>query len=134
LKFAEHILRKQFAALTDALGKSAVFKLHSGECPENCEDPDPAGPVLVEIALGPHPFQKRDGELRLTEGLVGKGTAAAGKGKLARSYRIYNGQGEVITQGTVTPPDDDGDLLLDNPSIAAAQNFVVGTFELKMKG
>jgi hypothetical protein len=133
LKVADHILRKQFAILTDGLGQSATFRLHSGECPENCEDPDPAGPVLVEIPLGPHPFQKRDGQLRLSEGLVGKGAEAAGKGKLARSFRFYGADGTCILQGTVTPPGDDGDLLLDNPSIAAAQNLVVGSFELKMR-
>jgi hypothetical protein len=133
VKVAEHILRKQFEILTNALGKSAVFKLLAGECPENCEDPDPEGPVLVHIDLSPHPFVKKDGQLRLTETLLGKGAAAAGRGRTAKSYRIYNAAGEVITQGSVTAPDDGGDLTMDNCSISKEQNVVIGTFELTMR-
>jgi hypothetical protein len=133
VRFAERVEQAQFRLWSDALGTTAAFKMFAGECPADCESPDPPGAVLVEIALGPHPFQKREGELRLTEGLIGKGTEAAGRGKLARSFRFFDANGSCVLQGSVTPPGDDGDMLFDNPSIAAAQNVVVHSFDLKMK-
>jgi hypothetical protein len=133
MKFAQRVARAQFKILTDALGEAAVFRLLAGDLPACCEDDNPPGPVLVEIELGPQAFESADGKLALSETLIGKGTASAGRGRLARCYRIYSADGECITQGSVTPPDDGGDLLLDNVSIAAGQKFVVGNFELKMR-
>jgi hypothetical protein len=134
VRFAERVEKAQFRLWSDALGATAVFRLLAGDMPASCEDADPVGPILVEIHLSVHPFQKRDGELRLTSALLGKGAEAAGKGKLARSFRFYHKDGSCVLQGSVTPPDDDGDLLLDNPSIAAGQNLVVNQFCLKMRG
>jgi hypothetical protein len=133
VKFAKRLLCAQFKLLTDALGEAAVFRLLAGNLPPCCEDDDPPGPVLVEIELGPQAFENADGKLALAETLIGKGTASAGRGKLARCYRLYAADGECITQGSVGALDDDCDLLLDNVSIAAGQKFVVGNFELKMR-
>jgi hypothetical protein len=132
VKFARRVVRAQFELLADALGEAATFRLLAGDMPACCEDDDPPG-LLVEIELGPQPFQITDGKLALSETLIGKGTSSAGRGKLARSYRIYSADGECITQGSVGALDDDCDLLLDNVSIASGQKFVVGNFELKMR-
>jgi hypothetical protein len=118
VKFATGIIHQ---ALIDALGEAAVFKLLAGETPANCEADDPPGAVLVELELEPEPFEKSDGNL--TAHLIGKGTEAAGRGKLARCFRFYNEDGVCIVQGSVCCAGEDGDLKMDNPSIAAGQKF-----------
>jgi hypothetical protein len=133
MRFAESIERANFQNIVDALGEAATFRLFAGALPHRCEDADPPGPVLVEIELGPQPFERSDGKLALTEPLIGKGTEGAGRGKLARSFRLYSADGECITQGSVSARDDLADLTFDNPSVAEQQKVVVSNFDFSMR-
>jgi hypothetical protein len=131
VRFAERVERANFQNITDALGEAATLKLLSGDLPPCCED-DISGTTLVKIELS-QPFKITNNKLTLAEPLLGKGAPNCGRGKLVRSFRFYNQENECVLQGTVTPPDDFGDMTLDNPSITAGQNVFVGSFVLAMR-
>jgi hypothetical protein len=131
LRFAAEIERAHFEIIVDAFGEAATLRMYAGSLPPRCADPNPEV-VLVEIEIPVEAFAEAAGRLALIEPLIGKGTEAAGRGRLARSFRIFDEQQKCIVQGSVGAMEDGCDLGFDNPSVAAAQKIVINNFSFSM--
>jgi hypothetical protein len=119
MRFNDEILAR---VMEEALSHGASLKLFDGPEPETCNDPDP-GRCLAELIVPEKSFEKvnnGDGRevLRLTTPWRGVGTAAAGKGRLCRSWRVYdNTRTFVVVQGSAGANESPVDMHFSNPSM-----------------
>jgi hypothetical protein len=128
MQFSDSILVR---IIQESLGYGATLKLFSAPPPSTCGDPDPEI-CLAEIVLPDVPVIKANGCIEIAEKWIGKGSAAAGRGRLCRSFRLASNDGETICQGSVTAPSDEprGDLTLQQPAISEGMRIVIGKFTI----
>jgi hypothetical protein len=136
MRYAERICNEWLDVIDEAFGRGSVFKLFSGEPPHNCEAADPPdGKCIAEGELPLQVFRRADGaRIELTEPWHFYANKAAGRGTLARSFRIYNSLHECVLQGSVSAPEDGGDLILDGQQVAAGQKISIMEFTLRSLG
>jgi hypothetical protein len=104
------------------IGASAVLKIFSGAEPANCAAADPAG-LLVTMTL---PADWMNAAVAGVKTKLGTWSAAASGTGIAACYRIYDsGVTACHNQGAIN-----GDMVLDNTNIAAAQVVTVVTFTM----
>jgi hypothetical protein len=128
MQFSDAILVR---IIQESLGYGATLKLFSSPPPPSCTDDDPEI-CLAEIVLPDVPVLKANGGIEIAEKWIGKGSAAAGRGRLARSFRLLSNDSEVICQGTVSAPADEprGDLTLGQPAISEGMKIVISKFTI----
>jgi len=116
-------------ALVDAVdsGGAGSIEIREGTAPTACEDGD-TGTLLATLAFGATAFGgAADGtdKATVTANTISDETnAAAGT---AGYFRVKNGGGTVVLQGTVTATAGGGDMELSNTTIAAADTVTIGT-------
>jgi hypothetical protein len=134
MRYDEETRNARLNQVAAKIGGGGMLRIFSGEERERCEAADPPG-MLAEIELPDKPFRDADGGVLLMSApWTGHGAHDAGKGTLANSFRVYDALGNCRMEGTVTAHEDGGDLLLDNPSIAAGQKIVIGGFTFRELG
>jgi hypothetical protein len=124
MDYCREVAVAELLALSEILKHGALLRFFSGTVPSATIDPDPAI-CLAEIELPDPPFSKCDGNKLESTSWSGHGADAAGKGRLARSFRIVDNVGTCIVQGTVSEPEGSGDIKLGCPSIAKGQELTV---------
>jgi hypothetical protein len=103
------------------------LRIYAGAQPADA-DSAPVGDLLCEIDLDQPAFgaaATTGTATLLGVPLSGVGTAAAGAGTAAQSFRIVNRDDATVVDGAVTGTGGGGELVLDNVSIAEAQTVTV---------
>jgi hypothetical protein len=130
VQFARKLIDAQFRAMIGALSRGGTFKVFAGAEPPDCASEDPQG-LLAEIELPKRALHEHDGAVENTGAWVTYGGEGAGKGRLARSFRLCDYDDDVIVQGSITAHEDGGDLLIANPSVAKGEKFVISKFRFE---
>jgi hypothetical protein len=131
VQFARKLTNAQIRALVGSMSRGGSFKVFNGAAPPDCEAEDPPG-LLAVIELPKRALHEVDGAVELTEAWTTHGNDESGRGKLARSFRLCDYDNDTLIQGSVSAKEEGGDLLLDNPSIAAGQKFAITKFRIEM--
>jgi hypothetical protein len=100
------------------------LRIYAGVQPADA-DSAPVGDLLVEIDLNDPAYgsatSSGTAQLDTTGGISGVGTAAAGAGTDAQSFRVVDKDEGTVFDGAVTGTGGGGELELDNVSVAEAQ-------------
>lgn len=105
------------------------LRICSGAQPADA-DSAPGGVLLCEIDLANPAFGNANSSgTAAANGMPksGVGTAAAGDGTDAQSFRVVNRDGATVYEGKVTGTAGDGELKLDNVNIAEDQAVTVAS-------
>jgi hypothetical protein len=114
-------------AIESAIGASAVIKIRTGAPPASCATAD-SGSVLATIALGADWMAAASAGAKALSGLPVTDASADGSGT-AGHFRIYASDGTTChLQGTVGTSGTD--MIVDNTSFAAGQQFQITSFTL----
>jgi hypothetical protein len=103
------------------------LRIYSGAQPADA-DSAASGDLLCEIDLDNPAFGAANSSgqaAALGVPLSGTGTAAAGSGTNAQSFRVVDRDGDPVYDGAVTGTGGGGELILDNVSIAEDQTVNV---------
>jgi hypothetical protein len=115
-------------AIEAGIGTSAILKIRSGAQPATCATAD-SGTTLATLSLPSDYLAAASGGSKALSGTWQD--ASADSTGTAGHFRIYDSSGTTChMQGTVTVSGGGGDLIVDNTSFTAGQQFVVSTFTL----
>jgi hypothetical protein len=131
VQFSRKLYNAQIRAMMESLSRGGAFKVFAGAVPDSCENDDPAG-LIAYIELDPRPLHEVDGAIELIEPWTTYGNQEAGKGRLARSFRLCDRDDDTLIQGSITAHEEGGDLKLSNPSVAKGEKFVISKFRIEM--
>jgi hypothetical protein len=125
LQYSVAVRNAQLDAVDATVGQSAVLEIRSGEPPDDCAEDD-AGELLCAITLPEEWMAGASGGAKSRMGeWRGTGVAAG----IAGHFRFKNrAQTNTHVQGTITGNGGDGDMFMDNPSIAPGQTVLVQHF------
>ena len=112
-------------------GANAKLRLYSGAPPANCVAAA-TGTLLLDVALPSDWMNAASGGTKTLLGTwAGAGSVGAGDGTAAGYFRVWDsGVSACAVQGTVTITSGGGDMTLDNPNIANAQNVSITGFTI----
>jgi hypothetical protein len=128
LQLSTALRNARLDVIETTIGTSPILKIRTGAPPAACATAD-SGTVLVTCNL---PSDWMSAASVGSKALSGtwQDTSADNTGT-AGHFRIYDSGGTTChMQGTVTAPGGGGDLLVDNTSFAAGQQFVISSFTL----
>lgn len=128
LQLSVTVRNARLDAIESAIGTSPIMRIRTGAAPANCAAAD-SGTVLATITL---PSDWMAAAASGSKGMAGTWQdASADAAGTAAHFRIYDSAGTTChLQGTVTATGGGGDLTVDNPVLAAAQQFNVTSFSL----
>ncbi len=115
----------------DAGAGAGLLRIYSGTQPADA-DSAPGGNLLCEITLADPAYGAADatGTAALAgTPRSGTGTAAAGAGTNAQSFRVVDSAGTTVFDGAVTGTGGGGELELDNVSIAQDQTVNITSLD-----
>lgn len=127
-QYSEALRNAQLDQIEAIIGTQPMLRVRTGAPPANCAAAD-AGTVLAEIILPVDWLLPASAGSKLSSATWTDLTAnAAGT---AAHFRIYNNAGTVChLQGTATITGGGGDMQIDNPVLAAGQEFRVVSFQV----
>jgi hypothetical protein len=128
MQYSVAVRNARLDVVETTVGASAILKIRSGVAPANCAAAD-TGTVLATVSL---PADWMANAVNGVKSMSGTWEdASADAGGTAGHFRIYDPAGTVChIQGTVTMSGGGGDMILDNTSFAAGQDFIVSSFTL----
>lgn len=119
-------------AIETAVGTSAIMKIRTGSVPATVATAD-SGTVLATLNL-PSDWLAAASSGSKSKSGTWEDTSADATGWAAH-FRIYASDGTTAhIQGTVTATGGDGDMTLDNVSIASGQPITITSFTLTAGG
>lgn len=128
LQFSTVVRNSRLDSIETAIGTSAILKIRTGAQPANCAAAD-SGTVLSTVNLPADWMAAAASGVKAKSG-TWEDTSADAAGT-AGHFRLYASDGTTChAQGSVTATGGGGDLLCDNISFAAGQDFVITAFGL----
>lgn len=115
-------------SIESTVGTSPILRIRTGAPPANCGTAD-SGTVLAECTL---PSDWMGAASAGTKAMAGTWQdLSANASGTAAHFRIYDSGGSIChMQGTVAMSPGSGDMMLDNTSLSAGQEFHVTGFTL----
>jgi hypothetical protein len=117
-------------ALVDEIdtGGAGTIEIRTGGAPATCETAD-SGTLLGTLTFGGTAFgAASDGtdKATVTANSI-TDESSAPNGGTAAHFRVKNGSGTVVLQGTVTGTGGGGDMELSNTTVVASDTISIGT-------
>lgn len=117
-------------ALVDEIdtGGTGSIEIRTGTAPADCETAD-SGTLLAELDFGATAFgAASDGtdKATVTANAITDEASAPNAG-VAEHFRVKNGSGTVVIQGTVTGVAGGGDMEMSNTTVAVSDTVSIGT-------
>lgn len=127
LQLSVAVRNARLNAIPTTIGASPVMEIFTGAPPADCADAD-SGTLLATLDLPATWLAAAANGSAALEGTWQANASAAGT---AGHFRIYdNGLDTCHAQGTITESGGGGDMIVDNTSFAAGQQFTVTSFTL----
>lgn len=128
LQLSVAVRNARLDAIESTTGVSAILKMRTGAQPATCATAD-SGTVLATLTLPSDWMAAASAGSKAMSG-TWEDTSADNAGTAAH-FRIYDSTGTTChLQGTVTITGGGGDMTVDNPVFAAAQDFIITGFAL----
>jgi hypothetical protein len=128
MQYSVAVRNARLDVVETTVGASAILKVRTGAAPATCATAD-SGTVLATVNLPADWMANAVNGVKSMSG-TWEDTAADAAGT-AGHFRIYDPAGTVChIQGTVSMSGGGGDMVLDNTSFAAGQDFIVSSFTL----
>jgi hypothetical protein len=132
LQFSVAVRNALLDAIETSIGTAAIIRLRTGAAPATCATAD-SGTVVATITCPSDWMAAASGGTKAKSGTF-EDLSADNAGTIAH-FRVYDSGGTVCgMQGTVTITGGGGDMTIDNPVVAAAQQITITGFTLTAPG
>lgn len=132
LQFSTAVRNALLDVIETTIGTGAIIKLRTGAAPATCATAD-SGTVVATITCPSDWMAAASGGTKAKSGTF-EDLSADNAGTVAH-FRVYASDGTTCgMQGTVTATGGGGDMTIDNPVVAAAQQITITGFTLTAPG